>query len=83
MFQRLVVNCASTLLGNDRIAGVKISFFKGLYTDVSHSQRDVATFHVKASMSCGGFEDKRACAFYLCYMSESPHTVFFKCDRRK
>lgn len=28
MFQRLVVNCASTLLGNDRIAGVKSVFSK-------------------------------------------------------
>lgn len=75
MFQRLVGNCKSTLLGNNRIAGL-ISFLKGLYMDVSFSQRGVATFHVKPSTDCRGFKDEHACAF-TCVTYQNLHTPCF------
>lgn len=50
---------------------------------MSLSQRGVVTSPVEPSTNSGGFEDEHACTFHFCYRPESPHIVFYKCDRRK
>lgn len=68
MSQRLVGNCASTLLGNNRIAGLKSLFWKVCTTTGSFG------FHVKPCTSWRGFEDEHACIF-TCYISISSHCM--------